>query len=340
VIEIKMITDILRDKKILAFLVITFLFFFVIYSSIPFISAFFGAIILAFLFHPFDKFMRKRFNFSKEFSAFLIILISIILVIIPTVFLVQGLVGQLKILPSQLENLALLENTFSDYFSFDISFDKAFISESVIPFLTNSLTPIFSNILQAFAILFLLFFLMYYIIIYFDELEDKVHDILPFNEKNRDKAIEKFRAITYSTIIGTFLIALIQGGLLAVNFYFLNVPNALFWGFVTVILSFLPIIGPPVVWGPVAIFFFINGDFGKGSAILIAGILISTIDNILRPIINEKYGKIHPVVSIVGIYIGIMQFGILGIFVGPLIVAYLVLFWKMYKEEYLRKSRK
>jgi len=231
-----------------------------------------------------------------------------------------------------------VQDDFNDFFSSNIDIDKDFIVENIVPILTKSIAPVFSNIFQAFAILFLLFFLLYYFIIYFDELKEKAYDLLPFNKEHKERAIQKFKDITYSTIIGTFLIALIQGGLLALNFYFLGIPNALFWGFVTVILSFLPIIGPPVVWGPVAIFFFISGDVGKGSAVIIAGILISTIDNILRPIINEKYGKIHPVVSIVGIYIGIAQFGILGIFVGPLVVAYLVLFWQMYKEEHLGKK--
>ena len=68
------------------------------------------------------------------------------------------------------------------------------------------------------------------------------------------------------------------------------------------------------------------------------GLMISTIDNILRPIINKRFGRIHPVISIIGIYIGISQFGLVGLFIGPLLIAYLLLLWKLYKEEFFKKK--
>ena len=184
-----------------------------------------------------------------------------------------------------------------------------------------------------------MYFLLYYFIIYADEIKRIVKDFIPFNKEHKEESIEKFKSITYSTIVGTFLIALIQGSLLGINFYFLGLPHALFWGFVGVILSFLPIIGIPILWVPVAIFLILSGSVAQGVALIMIGLMIGTIDNILRPIINDKYGKIHPLVSILGIYIGIYQFGIIGIFIGPLIVAYLVLFWDMYKKEYVKKVK-
>jgi predicted PurR-regulated permease PerM len=205
-----------------------------------------------------------------------------------------------------------------------------------MPILTDSIRPVFENLLGAFAILFLLFFLLYFFVIYYDHFKKLVLTHLPFSKKNNKRIIEKFKTITYATMIGTFVIALLQGSLLAVNFYFLDIPNALFWGFIAAILSFLPVIGPPIIWVPAALIFFLTGSVSKGIALVVVGILISTIDNIIRPIINDKYGSIHPLISIIGIYIGISQFGIIGLFIGPLIVAYLVLFWDLYKEEFWR----
>jgi predicted PurR-regulated permease PerM len=334
-----MIAKILQDKKILASIVVTFLFLFVIYASIPFISAFFGALIIAFIFRPLDKFLRREWKFSKQLSAWTIIIISIILIIIPTIFLVQGLIEQVKLLPDQLSKMETLQENLNEQLPFNVNIDKQFIVENIMPFFTKSITGLFSNVLQAFAIFFLLFFLLYYFTIYSEEIKKAVYEIIPFNKTHKEDVVEKFRAITYSTIVGTFLIAIIQGGLLAINFYFFGVPNALFWGFVAMILSFLPIIGVPIIWIPVAVLFIISGNPLAGISLIIIGIMISLIDNILRPIINDKYGKIHPVVSIVGIYIGISQFGLIGIFIGPLIVAYLVLFWTMYKKEYMDKNK-
>ncbi len=332
-----MINKLLQNKKLLASLVVLVLLSFVVYSSIPFVSAFFGAIILAFIFRPLDKWLKTK-KISKQLSATIIILISIILIVIPSIFLVQGIIEQVKLLPDQIDSLEGLEEKLNNKLPFEVNIDKAFIIEHVVPILTKSVSGFFSNILQAFALFFLLFFLLYYFIIYSEELKKKVYEVIPFNKQHKESAIEKFKSITYSTIIGTFLIAIIQGGLLATNFYLFGIPNALFWGFVGMILSFLPVIGIPIIWVPVALYFLASGAIGKGVALIIIGVLIGMIDNILRPIINDKYGKIHPVVSIVGIYIGIYQFGIIGIFIGPLVVAYLVLFWTMYKEEYIDKK--
>jgi len=69
--------------------------------------------------------------------------------------------------------------------------------------------------------------------------------------------------------------------------------------------------------------------------LLLWGIIISSVDNVIRPITNKKFGKIHPLISIIGVFIGIYQFGIIGIFIGPLLVAYFVLIWDIYKEEHL-----
>ncbi len=330
-----MILKYLKNKKLIAGIILIALIIFVVYSSIPFLSAFFGAGILAYMFRPLEKYLRKK-QFSKQFSATLIIIISLILVIIPTIFIVNGLIEQVSLLPSQIQKLKEVKQNIEEFLPFELNIDTKEIINQTIPVLTNSITPVFSNIVNAFIVLFLLFFILYYLIIYYDEIKKFIIQNLPFNEKNNKEIINKFKQVTNSTIIGTFFIAVIQGGLLALNFYLLGIPNALFWGFLALILSFIPIIGTPVIWIPASFFLLTTGEITKGIALIIIGILISTIDNIIRPLINERYGSIHPLISIIGIYIGISQFGIMGIFIGPLIVAYLIQFIRLYNEEYLR----
>ena len=327
-----MIADFLKNKKLIAGIVTLALLAFIIYASIPFLSAFFTAIILAFIFRPLDK--RLRRYMSPKLSAAIILVIALILVILPLIFIINGLIDQISLLPEQIGKIRDLKNKISEILPFNLEIDERELADQIIPILTNSITPFFSNILSVLAILFLVFFLLYYLILYYDEIKKLILKYLPFTQKNNLIIVNRFKEITYSTIVGTFLIAIIQGGLLALNFYMLGIPNALFWGSITMILSFLPIIGAPIIWGPAAIILLISGQIDKGIAMIIAGVLISTLDNILRPIINQRYGRIHPVVSIIGIYIGISQFGIVGIFIGPLLVAYFLLFWKLYIEEY------
>jgi len=329
------IRDLLRNKQLIAIVLIAALLVFFVYAMLPFISAVFGAAIIAFIFRPLDKRLRKR-GFSRRASAAIIVVISLVLIILPMIFIINGLINQVGLLPGQIENFRLIKERVNEVSPVEVDITAREINEQIMPILTGMIRPVFENIINAFVILFLLFFLLYFFIIYYDEFKKLVLEYLPFNKKNNKLVIDKFKTITYATIIGTFFIALIQGGLLAINFYILGVPNALFWGFVAAILSFLPVIGPPIIWVPAALIFFLTGSISKGIALVVVGILIGTIDNIIRPVINDKYGSIHPLVSILGIYIGIAQFGILGVFIGPLIIAYLVLFWDLYRKEFWR----
>jgi len=331
-----MILDFLKEKKFIAGVIVLALLVFILYASIQFISSFFGAVILAFIFRPLDKKLRQYM--PPKFSAAIILIISLILVILPIIFIVNGLIEQIALLPDQIVKIKLVKDKIEEFIPFDIDINETQLASQTISFLTGSIRPFFSNILNAIVILFLLFFLLYYLILYYDNLKKIILQYLPFTRKNNLVIVKRFKEITYSTIIGTFLIAIIQGGLLAFNFYLLGIPNALFWGVVTMILSFLPIVGAPIIWGPAAGILIISGQVDKGIALIIIGIFISTLDNILRPIINQRYGRIHPIVSIVGIYIGVSQFGIVGIFIGPLLVAYFLLFWRLYREEYFEPS--
>lgn len=323
----------LQNKKLIAAIILAALLIFTIYASLPFISAFFGAAILAFIFRPLDKYLRKK-GISPQLSSAIILIISLILIIIPIIFIINGLINQVSLLPEQIQKLKVVKENLENIIPVEFDINTKELANQLVPVLTNLIQPIFSNTIRFFVILFLLFFLLYYLILYFDNIKKTIMTSLPFSDKSNQKIIEKFKQVTNSTIIGTFFIAIIQGGLIALNFYLLGIPNALFWGFVAAILSFLPIIGPPIIWVPAAVLLLLSGNIAAGIALIVIGILISTIDNIIRPIINQKYGSIHPLVSIIGIYIGVSQFGIIGLFIGPLIIAYLLLFWRLYREEY------
>lgn len=309
---------------------------FILYASIPYLSAFFGAVILAFIFRPVDKRLKKFV--SPSLSAAIILAIALILVIIPLIFIINGLIDQVALLPEQIENIRLLKDRIEEILPVTIEMNEQQIADQIVPILTGSIQPAFTNILSLFGILFLLFFVMYYLILYYDNIKKIIMEYLPFTRKNNLIIIEKFKEITYATIVGTFLIAIIQGGLLALNFWLLGIPNALFWGAVTMVLSFLPLIGAPVIWFPAALIQFVSGNTNIGVALIVVGMFISLIDNILRPLINQRYGSIHPLVSIIGIFIGISQFGIVGIFIGPLLIAYFLLFFNLYMEEYLGRE--
>jgi predicted PurR-regulated permease PerM len=326
---------ILKDRRLISLVLMIALFAFLFYASIPFLNAFFGALILFVLFKPLNKKLKTKFNFSKSLAAWVILIISSLIIIMPLFLLIQGLISQISTLPEVITSLGKFEDVVNTFSSLNLEIKTDTIINQIIPFIEKSVSSIFENAIILLTNIVLFYFLLYYMLVNGDSFINKVKKALPFNQKNKQRIINKFADMTKATIIGSLLIAILQGTLLWVGFYFLNIPGALFWGIITALISFIPVVGSPVIWVPAAIILLFSGNQWQAIALLLWGIVISSVDNVIRPITNKKFGKIHPLISIIGVFIGIYQFGVLGIFIGPLLVAYFVLIWDIYKEEHL-----
>jgi len=327
--------SILKDKQLISLILMVALFSFLFYASIPFLNAFFGALILFVLFKPLNKKLKTKLNLSKHLAAWSILLISSLIIMIPVFLLIQGLISQISTLPEILASLKKFEDIVNTFSSLNLEIKTDTILNQIIPIIEKSVSSIFENAIVLLTNIVLFYFLLYYMLVNGDNFINKVKKSLPFNKRNKRRIIDKFADMTRATIIGSLLIAILQGFLLWAGFYFLSIPGALFWGLATAFISFIPVIGSPVIWVPAAIILLFSGSQWQAISLLLWGIIISSVDNVIRPITNKKFGKIHPLISIIGVFIGIYQFGILGIFIGPLLVAYFVLIWEIYKEEHL-----
>ena len=119
-------------------------------------------------------------------------------------------------------------------------------------------------------------------------------------------------------LIGT---ALAQALLAGIGFWIAGVPQALVLGFLTFVLSFVPV-GPPLVWGAVALWLFVQGMVWWGVFVAAWGLLlVSSIDNVLRPYVLGKTNNLPVVLGLFGFLGGVLAFGLIGIFLGPALLA-------------------
>ncbi len=177
---------------------------------------------------------------------------------------------------------------------------------------------------------------LYYLLLRSDAAWTRLAPYIPFNETNTLRLRTRFRDVTYSTLIGTGLIALVQGLLMAVSFWLVGLPSPLFWGVVTAVVSILPVVGSGLVWVPGAAALLFGGQYVAAGALTAIGVIIvGGADNVIRPIIYNHWAKIHPIVTLVGALAGIRFFGLLGLLIGPLALSYLFELIGMYREEYL-----
>src|SRR5213080_1484014 len=176
---------------------------------------------------------------------------------------------------------------------------------------------------------------LFYLLLRPGETWEAVRPYIPFSAKNTEKLRQRFRDVTTSTIIGTGLTAAAQGAILGLAFWIVGLPNALFWGVVTMVFGILPIVGSGLVWVPAAIALLIGNRPGPAALITLVGLFVGNVDYILRPMVFRRWANIHPLVTLVGALAGVPYFGILGLLIGPLALSYFFELVKMYREEYL-----
>jgi len=173
-----------------------------------------------------------------------------------------------------------------------------------------------SKIIKGFSFIIVNFCLvtisLYYVFKDGDQLLRKIREAIPLVPQDRDLLFSRLEEMVYATIYGGIFVAILQGFLGGFAFWFLGLSSPVFWGTVMVFLSFLPIVGPFLVWGPVVVYFFFQGS------ILL---LIS------------KRTKLHTMLLFFGVLGGIKSFGLLGLIVGPLVVTICITILDIYSEK-------
>ena len=137
-----------------------------------------------------------------------------------------------------------------------------------------------------------------------------------------------------ANVLGQALVSFVQALITGITLWIFGVPDAAFWGMVTFFFAFIPVLGSPVVWVPAGVIQLSSGNTGQGAGILIIGaIIIVNIDNLLRIWLAKRMGDVHPLITLVGIVLGVPIFGILGLVIGPLLLSYFIVLMKVFERE-------
>src|SRR5947207_1960610 len=180
------------------------------------------------------------------------------------------------------------------------------------------------------------FFGLYYVLKHPGDVWLDSRPYIPFSDANTEKLGRRFKDVTVSTVIGTGVVAAIQGALLGLAFWVAGLPNGLFWGVVTAAFAILPIVGSGLIWGPAAIVLYMQGRVAATMLLVLWGAIVEgSVDNLIRPLIYRRFSAIHPLITLIAAIGGVCYFGLLGLLIGPLTLGSLFELVRMYREEYL-----
>ncbi|MEE3234359.1 MAG: AI-2E family transporter [Candidatus Latescibacterota bacterium] len=188
--------------------------------------------------------------------------------------------------------------------------------------------------LQFLAHLFVTFFTMFYFFRDGDIIMRALRNLSPLNEDHQKRLIERFASVSRATIKGTILIGLIQGGLGGLTLWTFGFDAPALWGVIMVMLSIIPLIGTWMVLYPAAIIAFLNGDIWSGvSIVLITAVIISSVDNFLRPYFVGRDTGMHDLLVFFSTIGGLSVFGVTGFIIGPVFASFFVAILEFYSSE-------
>ena len=331
----------------------------------PFISALLASVFLAYMFHPIYRWVKEKIK-SENAAAIIISVIIIVLLLAPLFFVLNTLTKEAYV--SYLTSKQKLL-TMGDFFNNCpdenplcgfISYIGDFLDEPKVKYhLQNTLERVTSYIIDTASDLvfsiprFVLnFFVMIFSLFYlFKDGPGVISDlkrILPLRDVYKRHLFDKFGKVTFAIVYGYMVIALLQGFLGGLGFFIFGVSSPIIWGIVMAFAALIPFVGTGIVWLPAALFKLFSGisagnpsEIWGGILFILYGlILISSIDNVIRPKIISNRAKVHPVLILVGVLGGLALIGPIGAVAGPLILALFITFVRAYEQErYPKKSK-
>lgn len=337
------------------FLIVLIFSLYLLYQVIrPFLHSIILACTFSSLCYPIYRHLVNKCNQRKALASALLILAIAFVIAIPVTLFIVGLIPQAassisavnhwlagnhlgELIANHLDPfISSLDNHFPELElgTVDIRGNLLSFSRSTGQLLLGASTYIVGNTLLIVMHFLLILLLMFYFFINGEALVSRIKYMCPLKPQQTERIIEGLRKMARSVFAGGFLIAILQGLVGGIGLAIVGIP-ALFWGTLMAFASLVPVVGTGLIWVPAAAFLFLSDE--KGYALFLAlwcGILVSSIDSLLRPFLMKGGGKVPVLFLFLSILGGIQAFGMLGLLYGPMILGLVAVMLSIYNEEY------
>ena len=321
-----------------------------IWVLMPFFGAVMWGVALAILFTPLFKRLLRKMPRRRTLAALATLTICLVIVILPLAMVGVSLVQEIATVTQSIRSGQI---NFANYFQqiFDatprwlimllerfnlgnmdawqarISAGAAQGSQVIASQALTIGQNTFDFLVSFFVMLYLLFFLLR------DgaALSTMMREAMPLAKPHTHYLLNKFTTVIRATIKGNVAVAIAQGTLGGLAFWFLGVQGSLLWAVLMAFLSLLPAIGAALIWGPVAIYFLATGHLWEGATLIFVGVfVIGLVDNILRPLLVGKDTQMPDYIVLMSTIGGMALFGINGFVIGPVIAALFMAAWSLF----------
>jgi predicted PurR-regulated permease PerM len=320
---------------------------------LPFFEPIAWAIILGLFFYPVYRWIRRTLKVSEALASVGMCILIIAFIIIPVFALLGSLTtevirvytgvqehlhsGDFNIVPDKDES-PMLNKTVTNALDILKTHETKVkeiltdFSKKMGEFFLKQGTAMFKNVASIIFKAALMVIALFYIFKDGERMLQTLKDLLPLPERDVENFAKVMDDVLSATLYGNLLNGVIQGSLGVLILWSLDFSAALLWGMIMGFTTFIPMIGPALVWFPATIYLLLTGFYLKAAILLVFGILIiSQIDNFLRPIFISGKTHIHTLILLFSILGGLSVFGFLGFILGPILMALCVSILELYR---------
>jgi predicted PurR-regulated permease PerM len=300
----------------------------------PFLAPMAWAAVFGVIFWALNKRFERRWGKTQS-AAFITLGVTLILIV--PVLLLTALFVREGIAAAQDIQAAVAEGGYS-WFARDWAWLTSHLSVAGISvdlpglvrqgaaragqYMASELGAVIRNIVVFVFELFVMLFALFYVLRDGDSMVARVRHLLPFEESMTERMLAEARDLIFASVTTSLVIAAVQGFICGGAFAIVGLGSAVFWGVVMGFLSLLPVVGAWPVWIPAMIYLFSTGHWGRAVALIaICGALGGSIDNVLRPVLLGGRASLNGLLVFISVLGGIAVFGVLGVVLGPIVVA-------------------
>lgn len=315
---------------------------FLIYSLMAFFTAFLAAIMFYVLSKKPVEWLVKKKNWRRSWAAILVIFSSFFIILLPITVLSTMMYQEIATVATNFsavtEPLTQLDNFLKKEIQFSLLSAQNLGKLQV--YVTNFVSSALTQGANLFSSMIMMYFFLYFMIMNASRMEASIYLFLPFKRSQVALFGKELRAQTFSNAVGLPLIAVIQGLFAYIAFLITGMTDPGFWSVVVGFASVIPIVGTGLVWIPAGIYLLVIGQNWQGIFLFIWGaVVLSSMDNVVRFLLAKKMADVHPVITVLGVIIGLHYFGITGLIFGPLLISYFIILLRIYYQEYQRPAK-
>ncbi len=198
----------------------------------------------------------------------------------------------------------------------------------MVPMLLSGTATTLGNLLM-------MFFLLYFLLVGGRDMEKNLNKIIPLKPKNIDTLASETKMMIKANALGIPIICVVQGIFASLGYWIFGMDDWALWGFITGVFAFFPLVGTMIVWIPIMLYLFSQGQTWPAIGLGIYSLIVTgNVDYVARISFMKKIGDVHPLITVLGVIVGLNLFGFIGLIFGPLLISYFLILVKIYVNEF------